>query len=130
LATAEAPMTFGQSIAIAIPECVQIAVECAGKIAGKMAELLSSAEALMKIIEGAVGVVKLVKQVLSFIGKQSQSGAQGTPTTAQPSSSTSSKPSTTQTQTGDRLRIPGDQHDGDRHGAVGSVPGGTGLRPV
>ncbi|HEX6361077.1 hypothetical protein [Actinophytocola sp.] len=88
-AIAEAPMTFGQSIAAAIPECVGIAVECAGKIAGKMAELLSSGENLIKIIDGSVGVVKLVKEVLTFIGKQSQGG---TPSTAKPSSEQPANP--------------------------------------
>jgi hypothetical protein len=110
-AIAEAPMTFGQSIAVAIPECVGIAVECAGKIAGKMAELLSSAENLIKIIDGAVGVVKLVKEVLTFIGKQSQGGtsssaatpsskqSQGSasPSTATPSSK-QSRPATQSTE--------------------------------
>ncbi|MGH3756229.1 hypothetical protein [Actinophytocola sp.] len=61
-AIAEAPATFGQSIAAAIPECVRIATDCAGRIAGKMAALLSSGENLMKLIDGAVGVLKIVRQ--------------------------------------------------------------------
>jgi hypothetical protein len=79
-AIAAAPVTFGQSIAAAIPQCVQIAVDYAGRIAGKMAALLSSGENLMKLIEGALGVLKIVKQVLSFIGQQAKGGASsGTP---------------------------------------------------
>ncbi|MFC4852931.1 WXG100 family type VII secretion target [Actinophytocola glycyrrhizae] len=74
-AIASAPVTFGQSIAAAIPQCVQIAADYAGRIAGKMAALLSSGENLMKLIDGAVGVLKIVKQVLTFIGEQSQGGA-------------------------------------------------------
>jgi hypothetical protein len=73
-AIAAAPVTFGQSIAAAIPQCVQIAVDYAGRIAGKMAALLSSGENLMKLIDGAVGILKIVKQLMSFIGEQSQGG--------------------------------------------------------
>lgn len=73
-AIAAAPATFGQSIAAAIPQCVQIATDYAGRIAGKMGELLSSGENLMKLVEGALGIVKIVKQGLSFIGEQAQGG--------------------------------------------------------
>lgn len=79
-AIAAAPVTFGQSIAAAIPECVAIAANYAGQIAAKMGELLLSGENLLKLIDGAVAVLKIVKQVLTFIGKQSQSGASSTPT--------------------------------------------------
>lgn len=80
-AIAAAPVTFGQSIAAAIPQCVQIAVDYAGQIAGKLAALLSSGENLMKLIDGALGILKIVKQVMSFIGEQSQGG--GTPSSQQ-----------------------------------------------
>ena len=78
-ALAAAPATFGQSLAVAIPQCVQIAVEYGGKIAGKLAELLASGENLIKLVEGALGVLKVVKEAMSFIGEQSQSGGPGTP---------------------------------------------------
>jgi hypothetical protein len=87
-AIAEAPPTFGQSIAVAIPQCVQIAVDYAGQIAGKMAALLSSGENLIKLIDGALGALKIVKEVMSFIGKQSQGGS---PTPSVPQSSPSGK---------------------------------------
>ncbi|MER5267556.1 hypothetical protein ABTZ99_36215 [Actinosynnema sp. NPDC002837] len=74
-ALAAAPATFGGSLAAAIPQCVQIAVEYGGKIAGKLAELLASGENLIKLVEGALGVLKVVKEVVSFIGEQSQAGA-------------------------------------------------------
>jgi hypothetical protein len=73
-ALAAAPATFGQSLAVAIPECVGIAAEYGGKIAGKLAELLASGENLIKLVEGALGVLKVVKEAVSFIGEQSQSG--------------------------------------------------------
>lgn len=73
-ALAAAPATFGQSLAVAIPQCVQIAVDYAGRIAGKLAELLSSGENLIKLVEGALGVLKVVKEVVKFIGEQSQAG--------------------------------------------------------
>jgi len=79
-AIAAAPATFGQSIAVAIPRCVQIAVDCGVQLAGKLAALLSSGENLIKLIDGALGVLKIVKQGLTFIGEQSQGGS--TPKTA------------------------------------------------
>jgi hypothetical protein len=88
-AIAEAPVTFGQSIAVAIPQCVQIATDYAGRIAGKMAALLSSGENLMKLIDGATAILKIVKQGLKFIGEQSQGGG-----SSSQSSSTSSTTST------------------------------------
>ncbi|WP_063741284.1 hypothetical protein [Saccharothrix syringae] len=81
-AIAEAPATFGQSIALAIPECVRIAVECGVEIAGKLAALLASGENLIKLVEGALGVLKVVKEVMSFIGEQSQGGKPADPGTA------------------------------------------------
>jgi uncharacterized protein YukE len=77
-AIAAAPATFGQSIAVAIPQCVQIAVDCGVQIAAKLGELLASGENLIKLVEGAQAVLKVVKQALSVIGEQAQgSSAQG-----------------------------------------------------
>ena len=39
-------------LAAAIPQCVQIAVECGGQIAAKLGELLTSGENLVKLVEG------------------------------------------------------------------------------
>jgi hypothetical protein len=74
-AIAAAPATFGQSIAVAIPQCVQIAVDYGTRIAGKLAALLASGENLVKLIDGALGVLKIVKQVMTVIGEQSQGTA-------------------------------------------------------
>lgn len=74
-AIAAAPATFGQSIAVAIPRCVQIAVDYAGQIAGKLGALLASGENLVKLVDGALGVLGIVKEALSLIGEQSQGGA-------------------------------------------------------
>jgi uncharacterized protein YukE len=82
-AIAAAPATFGQSIAVAIPQCVQIAVDYAGQIAAKLAALLSSGENLIKLIDGALGALKIVKEVMSFIGKQSQGGSPTSPSVPQ-----------------------------------------------
>ncbi|WP_367128437.1 WXG100 family type VII secretion target [Saccharothrix sp. HUAS TT1] len=71
-AIAAAPATFGQSLAVAIPQCVQIAADYGGRIAAKLAELLTSGENLIKLVEGALGVLKVVKEVLSFIGEQAR----------------------------------------------------------
>ncbi len=95
-AIAEAPPTFGQSIAVAIPQCVQIAVDYAGRIAGTMAALLASGENLVKLLDGAAAIVKIVKQAMSFIGDQAKGGGNA-PTSPQPkppaASSTASAPS-------------------------------------
>ena len=74
-AIAAAPATFGQSIAVAIPQCVQIAVDCGVQIAAKLAELLASGENLIKLVEGAQAVLKVVQKALSVIGEQAQSGS-------------------------------------------------------
>lgn len=66
-AVAQAPVTFGASIAAAIPQCVQIAVDAGQQIAGKLAALLASGENLLKLVDGALAVMRIVKQVLSKI---------------------------------------------------------------
>ncbi|WP_020672386.1 hypothetical protein [Amycolatopsis nigrescens] len=76
-AIAAAPATFGQSLAVAIPQCVQIATEYGAQIAAKLGALLSSGQNLIKLIDGALGVLKIVKQVMTVIGKQSQGGSSG-----------------------------------------------------
>jgi uncharacterized protein YukE len=97
-AIAEAPATFGQSIAVAIPQCVQIATDYAGQIAGKMAALLSSGENLVKLLDGAAAIVKIVKQGMSFIAQQSQSGGGSTQSTPSTPSTTASTQSTNSTK--------------------------------
>ncbi|WP_232285349.1 WXG100 family type VII secretion target [Saccharomonospora xinjiangensis] len=67
-ATAAAPATFGMSIAQAIPQCVAIAVDYAGQIAAKLAALLASGENLVTLLEGAVGLLDVVKEGLSVVG--------------------------------------------------------------
>jgi hypothetical protein len=54
---------------------VQIAVECGMRIAAKLGELLASGENLIKLVEGAQAVLKIVKQALSVIGEQAQGGS-------------------------------------------------------
>ncbi|EHY87278.1 hypothetical protein [Saccharomonospora azurea] len=84
-AIAAAPATFGASIAQAIPDCVAIAVDYAGRIAGKLGELIASGENLVTLIEGAVGVLKVVREGLTVIGdlaggdSASSASAAGTP---------------------------------------------------
>lgn len=77
-AVAQAAVTFGASIAAAIPQCVQIAVEAGGQIAGKLAALLSSGQNLLKLVDGAIAVMQIAKQVLSAISSQSTSPGQST----------------------------------------------------
>ncbi|WP_330274626.1 hypothetical protein OG205_02720 [Lentzea sp. NBC_00516] len=74
-AIAAAAATFGQSIAVAIPQCVQIAVECGAQIAAKLGELLASGENLIKLVEGAQAVLKIVKQAMSVIGDKAEGGS-------------------------------------------------------
>jgi uncharacterized protein YukE len=70
-AIARAPETFGQSVVEAIPPCVGIAVEYALRIAAKLAALVASGENLLKLVQGAMAVVDLIKQALSGISQQS-----------------------------------------------------------
>jgi hypothetical protein len=57
----------------------------------------------MKLIDGALGVLKIVKQVMSFIGEQSKGGASGT------SSGTSSAQSSSgQSSSGQSSSTPSD----------------------
>jgi hypothetical protein len=70
-AVAAAPATFGQSIAAAIPQCVQIAVDAGQQVLGKLAALLSSGQNLLKLVDGAVAVMGLVTKALSRISQQS-----------------------------------------------------------
>lgn len=81
-AIASAPATFGQSIAVAIPQCVQIAVDAGVQIAGKLAELLASGENLIKLVEGALAVLQVVKKSLSVIGDKADTGSAKLPTAA------------------------------------------------
>ncbi|RZQ62399.1 hypothetical protein [Amycolatopsis suaedae] len=67
-AIAAAPATFGASIAQAIPQCVAIAVDYGGQIAAKLGELLASGENLIALLEGAAGVLDVVKTGLDVIG--------------------------------------------------------------
>ncbi|EHR61639.1 WXG100 family type VII secretion target [Saccharomonospora cyanea] len=67
-AIAAAPLTGGASIAKAIPECVAIAAEHGGVIAAQLAALLASGDNLVKLIEGAVGALKVVREGLKVIG--------------------------------------------------------------
>lgn len=75
-AVATAAATFGQSIAVAIPQCVQIAVECGARIAAELGELLASGENLVKLVEGASAVLKIVKQAMSVIGDKASGSAE------------------------------------------------------
>ncbi|MCT2582347.1 WXG100 family type VII secretion target [Actinophytocola gossypii] len=70
-AVAAAPATFGQSIVAAIPQCVGIAVDYGQRILGKLAALLASGDNLLKLVDAALAVLDLVKQVLTPIGQQS-----------------------------------------------------------
>jgi hypothetical protein len=70
-AIARAGETFGQSVVEAIPPCVAIAVEYALRIAAKLAALLASGENLMKLVQGGMAVVDLIRTALSSISQQS-----------------------------------------------------------
>ncbi len=76
-AIARAQQTFGESVVEAIPPCVGIAVEYALRIAAKLAALLASGQNLLKLVQGALGVVDMIQQGLSSISQQStQAGTQ------------------------------------------------------
>ncbi len=70
-AIARAGETFGQSVAEAIPPCVGIAVTYAAKIAAKIAALIASGNNLMKLVQGAMAVVDLIKAGMTTMSQQS-----------------------------------------------------------
>ncbi|UJW29528.1 hypothetical protein L3Q67_30410 [Saccharothrix sp. AJ9571] len=74
-ALAAAPATGGASIAAAIPQVVQIAVEYGGKIAEKMGILLSSTENLLKLVHGAVAALDLLDQALTALQSEQHNSA-------------------------------------------------------
>src|SRR5262249_31053698 len=69
-AVAAAPTTGGASIAAAIPQVVQIAVNYGQQISAKMATLLSSSQALLQLIETVLQGVTAVTKVLSQISER------------------------------------------------------------
>jgi hypothetical protein len=62
---AAASATSGQSVAAAIPRCAGIAVEAGQRIAGLLAALLASGRNLLELVDGAVAVVRMVRQELT-----------------------------------------------------------------
>jgi uncharacterized protein YukE len=70
-AVARAPETFGQSVVEAIPPCVGIAVEYALRIAAKLAALVASGDNLLKLVQGGMAIVDLIRTALSSISQQS-----------------------------------------------------------
>ncbi|WP_197319919.1 hypothetical protein [Saccharomonospora sp. NB11] len=90
-AIAAAPATFGASISEAIPQCIAIATRYAGEIAGQLGALLASGENLLTLVEGAVGVLKVVREGLSVIGDlaggSASSSAAATPVSSAPGQS-------------------------------------------
>lgn len=84
-AVSQASQTEGASVAAAIPPCVGIAVSTAAQIAAKLADLLSSGQNLLKLVQGALGVVDLIQQALSGISQQGSQGGTGSSTGPDPS---------------------------------------------
>lgn len=70
-AVARAGETFGQSVVEAIPPCVGIAVTYAARIAAKIAALIASGNNLMKLVQGAMAVVDLIKAGMTTMSQQS-----------------------------------------------------------
>lgn len=81
-AIARAGETFGQSVVEAIPPCVGIAVTYAAKIAAKIAALIASGDNLMKLVQGAMGVVELIKAGMTSVSQQSVQPGSDPQTTA------------------------------------------------
>jgi uncharacterized protein YukE len=70
-AVARAGETFGESVVEAIPPCVGIAVEYALRIAAKLAALVASGDNLLKLVQGGMAVVDLIRTALTSISQQS-----------------------------------------------------------
>ncbi|KAA2265221.1 hypothetical protein F0L68_05065 [Solihabitans fulvus] len=76
-AVAAAPATFGQSIAVAIPQCVEIAVRYGQQIGQKLAALVSTGQNLMKLVTAGVQTAKAVGDAISKISKSASQGGSG-----------------------------------------------------
>ncbi|MGW5645095.1 hypothetical protein ACWEV3_35635 [Saccharopolyspora sp. NPDC003752] len=112
-AIAAAQATFGASIAAAIPQAVQVAVEYGGRITGHLQTLLSSAQNLMKHVDStAKAVASLTDKIvqISELAQQSTGSPRGT--TAQSTrSGLSGLPS-------DQSSIPGSSYEGSPYSAA------------
>lgn len=74
-ALAAAQATFGASIAAAIPQAVQVAVEYGGRILGHMQNLLSSTQNLMTHVNSAAQSVAKLTDKISQISERCQASA-------------------------------------------------------
>ncbi|GAA1988655.1 hypothetical protein [Amycolatopsis minnesotensis] len=80
-AMAAAQVTGGASVAAAIPECVRVATQYGGQIAGKMGALLSSGQNLTTLLLAVVKSLEVVdKAITQTTGKGSSThGSAGSP---------------------------------------------------
>ncbi|MEV0698963.1 hypothetical protein AB0I53_13740 [Saccharopolyspora sp. NPDC050389] len=112
-AIAAAQATFGASIAAAIPQAVQVAVEYGGRIMGHLQTLLSSAQNLMTHVDSTAKAVAALTDKIVQISEMAQQST-GTPksTTAQSAQSgTPGLPS-------DQSSIPASSYAGSAHGTT------------
>ncbi|MEV6228801.1 hypothetical protein AB0L88_13115 [Saccharopolyspora shandongensis] len=114
-AIAAAQATFGASIAAAIPQAVQVAVEYGGRIMGHLQTLLSSAQNLMKHVDStAKAVASLTGKIvqISELAQQSTGSPRGT--TAQSAQSGGGVPGLPS----DQSSIPASSYSGSAHGTT------------
>ncbi|WP_190813136.1 hypothetical protein [Saccharopolyspora pogona] len=94
-ALAAAQATFGASIAAAIPQAVQVAVEYGGRILGHMQNLLSSSQNLMTHVNSTAQAVSKVTDKIAQISERCQASTEtsGKPTTVAGSVGSPGQPS-------------------------------------
>jgi len=74
-ALAVAPATLGLSVADAIPRCVQVATEYAGRIVAKLRPLLWSAENLLQHIQSTARAASTLTEAITSLAEQPPSEA-------------------------------------------------------
>jgi hypothetical protein len=122
-AMARAGETFGQSVVEAIPPCVGIAVTYAAKIAAKIAALIASGDNLMKLVQGAMAVVDLIKAGMTTMSQQSVR-PESEPQVAASTSAAGAAPETPQVRPASATGERGSTSSAGSSGGSGSAGGG------
>jgi hypothetical protein len=114
------------AVAEAIPPCVGIAATAAAKCLAKLAALIASGDNLMKLVQGAMGIVDLIKSALSSISQQSvRRDAEPAPSTAADQRQSDQRPDNLEAQNFVNPAAAGDSPSGGSS-APSSSAGGSG----
>jgi hypothetical protein len=115
------------AVAEAIPPCVGIAAAAAARCAAKLAALIASGDNLMKLVQGAMGIVDLIKSALSSISQQSvRPDAEPAPSTAAGQRQSDQRPDNLEAEDFVNPAAAGDSPGGGSSGPSSSAGGSGG----